>query len=261
MEEKMERIDGRGAEQLRPVTITRNFLKHAEGSVLITVGETKVICTATVEDRVPQWLRGAGQGWITAEYAMIPRATPQRNIRDSTKGKPSGRSQEIQRMVGRALRSVVNLQALGEKTIWVDCDVIQADGGTRTAAITGSFVALVDALATVAKSDDEPLPVYDFLAATSVGIIDNQLLLDLNYAEDSTASVDMNLVMTGNGQIVEIQATAEGAPFSREEFQRLQDIGAAGIMTLISLQKEVLAEVAARIGVNPGAQAGAGLKK
>lgn len=257
----MERIDGREAEQLRPVAITRKFLKHAEGSVLITVGETKVICTATVEDRVPQWLRGGGRGWITAEYAMIPRATPQRNIRDSTKGKPSGRSQEIQRMVGRALRSVVNLSALGERTIWLDCDVIQADGGTRTAAITGSFVALVDALVSIVKSDDEPLPVYDFLAATSVGIMDNQLLLDLNYAEDSNASVDMNLVMTGNGQLVEVQATAEGTPFSREEFQRLQDIGAAGIMTLVSLQKEVLAEVAARIGVNASAQAGAGLKK
>jgi ribonuclease PH len=261
MEEKMERIDGRGPEQLRPVTITRRFLKHAEGSVLITIGETKVICTATVEDKVPQWLRGAGQGWITAEYAMIPRATPQRNIRDSTKGKPSGRSQEIQRMVGRALRSVVNLPALGERTVWIDCDVIQADGGTRTAAITGSFIALVDALAAIAKSPDEPLPVYDFLAAISMGIIDNQLLLDLNYAEDSVASVDMNLVMTGNGQIVEVQATAEGAPFSREEFQRLQDIGAAGIMTLINLQKELLSDVAKKIGVSAGAQAGAGLKK
>ncbi|NLW08889.1 MAG: ribonuclease PH [Firmicutes bacterium] len=257
----MERIDGRGAEQLRPVSITRNFLKHAEGSVLIAVGETKVICSATVEDRVPQWLRGCGQGWVTAEYAMIPRATPQRNIRESTKGKPSGRSQEIQRMVGRALRSVVNLPALGEKTIWIDCDVIQADGGTRSAAITGSFVALVDALATIAKTPDEPLPVYDYLAAVSVGIIDNQLLLDLNYAEDSVASVDMNLVMTGSGQLVEVQATAEGTPFSREEFQRLQEIGAAGIMTLISLQKEILAEYAERIGVSAGAQAGAGLKK
>src|SRR5690554_4560463 len=184
MEEKMERIDGREAEQLRPVAITRKFLKHAEGSVLITVGETKVICTATVEDRVPQWLRGGGRGWITAEYAMIPQTTPQRNIRDSTKGKPSGRSQEIQRMVGRALRSVVNLSALGEKTIWLDCDVIQADGGTRTAAVTGSFVALADALAAISKDEDSPLPLYDYLAATSVGILDNHLLLDLNYAED-----------------------------------------------------------------------------
>jgi len=257
----MERIDGRGTEQLRPVTITREFVKHAEGSVLIEVGETRIICTASVEDRVPQWLRGGGQGWVTAEYAMIPRATPQRNIRDSSKGKPSGRSQEIQRMVGRALRSVVNLPALGEKTIWLDCDVIQADGGTRTAAVTGSFVALADALAAISKHDDSPLPLYDFLAATSVGILDNHLLLDLNYAEDSNASVDMNLVMTGKGQIVEVQAAAEGLPFSRGEFQQLLEIGAVGIKELIALQKKTLQNVAHRIGVAAGAQTGTGVKK
>lgn len=215
----MERIDGRQADQLRPVKITRNFIQHAEGSVLIEVGGTKVICTATIEDKVPIWLRGSGQGWITAEYAMLPRATPQRNIREVTKGKPSGRSQEIQRLVGRSLRSVVNLTALGEKTVWIDCDVIQADGGTRTAAITGAFVALADALAVVAKDDQEPLPLYDYLAATSVGIVDNQLLLDLCYQEDSRAAVDMNLVMTGNGQLVEIQATAEGAPFPNRSWK------------------------------------------
>ncbi len=244
----MERIDGRQADQLRPVKISRNFIQHAEGSVLIEIGASKVICTATIEDKVPLWLRGSGQGWITAEYAMIPRATPQRNVRDVTKGKPSGRSQEIQRLVGRALRSVVNLTALGEKTIWIDCDVIQADGGTRTAAITGSFVALVDALSLVAKDPQEPLPLYDFLAATSVGIVDDQLLLDLCYAEDSKASVDMNIVMTGNGQLVEVQATAEGAPFSHEEFEILLKLADKGIKELIAFQAEVLGDLGKRIG-------------
>ena len=247
----MERIDGREADQLRPVKISRNFIEHAEGSVLIEVGKTKVICTATVEDRVPIWLRGSGQGWVTAEYAMLPRATPQRNIREVSKGKPSGRSQEIQRLVGRALRSVVNLSALGEKTIWIDCDVIQADGGTRTASITGSFMALVDALATIAKDDQEQLPLYDFLAATSVGIVDNQLLLDLCYAEDSKASVDMNIVMTGNGQLVEVPATAEGAPFTHDEFEVLLSLSNKGINELIAFQREILGELANRIGGIP----------
>ena len=247
-EDKMDRIDGRQLDQLRPVKITRNFIQHAEGSVLIEVGGSKVICTATIEDRVPIWLRGSGQGWITAEYAMLPRATPQRNIREVSKGKPSGRSQEIQRLVGRSLRSVVNLTALGEKTIWIDCDVIQADGGTRTAAITGAFVALVDALAAVAKDDQEPLPLYDFLAATSVGIVDNQLLLDLCYHEDSRASVDMNLVMTGRGQLVEVQATAEGAPFSQEEFEILLSLGNKGISELVAFQQNVLGDLSQRIG-------------
>ncbi|NLY90961.1 MAG: ribonuclease PH [Firmicutes bacterium] len=244
----MERIDGRQADQLRPVKITRNFIQHAEGSVLIEVGGTKVICTATIEDKVPIWLRGSGQGWITAEYAMLPRATPQRNVREVTKGKPSGRSQEIQRLVGRALRSVVNLTALGEKTIWIDCDVIQADGGTRTASITGAFVALADALAVVAKDEQEPLPLYDYLAATSVGIVDNQILLDLCYQEDSRAAVDMNLVMTGNGQLVEIQATAEGAPFSHQELEVLLSLAGKGISELVAFQTKVLGDLARRIG-------------
>ncbi len=244
----MERIDGRQADQLRPVKITRNFIQHAEGSVLIEVGGTKVICTATIEDKVPIWLRGSGQGWITAEYAMLPRATPQRNVREVTKGKPSGRSQEIQRLVGRALRSVVNLTALGEKTIWIDCDVIQADGGTRTASITGAFVALADALAAVARDDQEPLPLYDYLAATSVGIVDNQILLDLCYQEDSRAAVDMNLVMTGNGQLVEIQATAEGAPFSHQELEVLLSLAGKGISELVAFQTKVLGDLAQRIG-------------
>jgi ribonuclease PH len=258
-EEKMERIDGRQVDQLRPVKMTRNFIQHAEGSVLIEVGGTKVICTATIEDKVPIWLRGNGQGWITAEYAMLPRATPQRNMREVTKGKPSGRSQEIQRLVGRALRSVVNLTALGEKTIWIDCDVIQADGGTRTASITGAFVALVDALAAVAKDDQEPLPLYDFLAATSVGIVDNQLLLDLCYHEDSRAAVDMNLVMTGNGQLVEVQATAEGAPFSHEEFEVLLSLAGKGISELVAFQSKVLGELSHRIGGVNVAKTRAGL--
>lgn len=244
----MERIDGRQVDEIRPVKIVRDFITHSEGSVLIEIGETKVICTATIEDKVPQWLRGAGQGWITAEYAMIPRATPQRNIRESTRGRPSGRSQEIQRLIGRALRSVVDLSALGEKTIWIDCDVIQADGGTRTAAITGAFVALVDALAKVAKDDETPLPLYDFLAAISIGIVDDQIMLDLRYTEDSMASVDMNLVLTGEGQIVEVQSTAEGAPFSREEFRILMDLGAKGIQELIQMQEDILGNLAGRIG-------------
>ncbi len=243
------RIDGRTNDQIRPVRITRDFIRHAEGSVLIEVGETKVICTATIEEKVPTWLRGAGHGWVTAEYAMLPRATPQRNAREVVKGRQSGRTQEIQRLVGRALRSVVDLKALGERTVWLDCDVIQADGGTRTAAVTGAFVALADALAKIAKDETEPLPLYDFLAATSVGILDEQLLLDLCYEEDSRVSVDMNLVMTGMGQIVEVQGTAEGAAFSREEMNVLMDLAAKGIEDLITVQKTVLGPLAGRIGV------------
>lgn len=242
------RIDGRTNDQIREVKVTRDFIKHAEGSVLIEVGDTKVICAATVEEKVPQWLRGAGQGWVTAEYSMIPRATAQRNVREVVKGKPSGRTQEIQRLVGRTLRSVVNLSALGERTIWLDCDVIQADGGTRTASITGAFIAMVDAMAKVAKDPKAPLPLYDFLAATSVGILENELLLDLNYAEDSKVSVDMNLVMTGAGQIVEVQGTAEGAPFSRQEMEILMDLAAKGIDELVAIQKSVLGPLAERIG-------------
>lgn len=255
------RIDGRENDELRPLQITRNFIKHAEGSVLIEVGETKVICTATVEDKVPQWMRGAGHGWVTAEYAMLPRATQQRNIREVVKGKPSGRTQEIQRLVGRSLRSIVNLTALGEKTVWVDCDVIQADGGTRTAAITGSFVALADALAKVAKDEKSPLPLYDYLAATSVGILEDQLLLDLCYTEDSKVSVDMNLVMTGSGQIVEIQGTAEGAPFSRQEMEILTDLAMKGIDELVGLQKAALGPLAQRIGGVEVAKSRPGIKE
>lgn len=249
----MERIDGRKMDQLRPVKIHRDYIMHAEGSVLIEVGNTKVICTATIEDKVPIWLRGQGVGWISAEYAMIPRATPQRNIREVSKGKLTGRTHEIQRLVGRSLRGVVDLGMLGEKTIWIDCDVIQADGGTRTASITGSFVALADALAKVTP-ENNPLPLYDFLAATSVGILDGVQLLDLCYAEDSKVSVDMNLVMTGSGRIVEIQGTAEGEPFSWDECQDLMGLARQGITDLIRLQKEVLGPVAGRIGGINGAK-------
>lgn len=244
----MQRVDGRRFDQLREVKIHRNYIMHAEGSVLIEVGDTKVICTATIEDKVPAWLKGQGVGWITAEYAMIPRATPQRNIRESSKGKISGRTQEIQRLVGRALRAVVDLTALGEKTIWIDCDVIQADGGTRTAAITGSFVALVDALNKVFPVDQK-LPLFDFLAATSVGILDKAHLLDLCYAEDSRVSVDLNLVMTGSEKLVEIQGTAEGNPFSWDEMAALMDLARKGILELVQIQRETLGEeLTGRIG-------------
>lgn len=244
----MQRVDGRRIDQLREVKIHRNYIIHAEGSVLIEVGNTKVICTATIEDKVPVWLKGQGVGWISAEYAMIPRATPQRNIRESSKGKVTGRTQEIQRLVGRSLRAVVDLAALGEKTIWVDCDVIQADGGTRTASITGSFVALADALNKVIPADKK-LPLYDFLAATSVGIYDGVQLLDLCYSEDSRVSVDMNLVMTGSEKLVEVQGTAEGNPFSWDEMSGLMALAKNGILELIDIQRKALgATITGRIG-------------
>jgi ribonuclease PH len=249
----MERIDGRKLNQLREVKIHPDYIIHAEGSVLIEVGNTKVICRATIEDKVPVWLRGQGVGWISAEYSMIPRATPQRNIREVSKGKLSGRTQEIQRLVGRSLRGVVNLAALGEKTIWIDCDVIQADGGTRTASVTGSFVALALALHKVIP-EAKPLPLYDYLAATSVGIYDGVQLLDLCYAEDSKVSVDMNLVMTGAGKIVEVQGTAEGKPFSWDEMLDLMDLAKQGIDRLVQIQKEVLGPVGKRIGGIEGAK-------
>ncbi len=249
----MERLDGRQYDELRQVKIHRDYIIHAEGSVLIEVGNTKVICTATIEDKVPSWLKGQGVGWISAEYAMLPRATPQRNIREAAKGKISGRTQEIQRLVGRSLRAVVDLKALGEKTIWIDCDVIQADGGTRTASITGSFVALADALNKVIPAH-HGLPLFDYLAATSVGIYDNVQLLDLCYAEDSKVSVDMNLVMTGAGKMVEVQGTAEGNPFSWDECIDLMGLAQKGIQDLVAIQKAVLGPVANRIGGIAGAK-------
>ncbi len=235
------RTDGRANNELRKVEMERGFIKTAEGSVYITVGDTRVICTATVEDRVPPFLRNSGKGWITAEYSMLPRATQQRTIRESSRGKVSGRTMEIQRLIGRALRSVVDLSAIGERTVWIDCDVIQADGGTRTASITGAFVALVDALAPLVRNGTLPtMPVKDFLAATSVGIVGDQVLLDLCYKEDSSAAVDMNIVMTGLGKYVEIQGTGEESPFSGEQLAYLLDLAKKGTMELISMQKEVL---------------------
>jgi ribonuclease PH len=238
----MPRQEGRRPDELRPVTITRHFIPHAEGSVLITLGATRVVCTATVEERLPPWLRGGGQGWITAEYGMLPRATPERTPRET--GRPAGRTQEIQRLIGRSLRAAVDLQKLGERSIVVDCDVIQADGGTRTAAITGAFVALVDALHLLRRTGALGWwPLREFIAATSVGIVDNELLLDLDYQEDVRARVDMNLVMTESGRLVEIQGTAEGLPFSRQELLTLLALAERGIKALIAEQRRVLADV------------------
>jgi ribonuclease PH len=245
------RIDGRGNEDLRKVEIVRHYIKHAEGSVLISVGDTKVICTVSVEDRVPPFLKNTGKGWITAEYSMIPRATQTRTVREASKGKLGGRTMEIQRLIGRALRSVIDLNVLGERTLWIDCDVILADGGTRTASITGAFVALVDAVVPLVKEGILPKsPIKDFLAATSVGIIEGVPYLDLCYEEDSTAIVDMNLVMTGAGEFVEIQGTGEEAPFSIEHLQEMLRIGKKGIDQLIEKQKETLADVLSDIGGN-----------
>ncbi len=237
------RNDGRNVCEIRSIKMTRNYIKHPEGSVLVEIGDTKVICTATIEDKVPIFLRGQGKGWITAEYSMLPRATHSRTIRESAKGKQSGRTMEIQRLIGRSLRSVTNLEKLGERTIWIDCDVIQADGGTRTAAITGAFVALVDALYSLyQKGELSEIPVSDFLVATSVGIIDNIPVLDLCYEEDSIAQVDMNIVMTGKGRYVEIQGTGEEHPFSSNELMVLLDSAREGCMMLVDVQKRVLGE-------------------
>jgi ribonuclease PH len=240
------RKDGRESDQLRPVHIETDFVKHPEGSVFITVGDTKVICPATIEDRVPPFMRGKGKGWITAEYAMLPRATEQRNIRESSKGKVSGRTMEIQRLIGRALRSVIDLDQIGERTVWVDCDVIQADGGTRTASITGAFVAIVLAFQNgIKKKLFRSMPVKDFLAATSVGMDPKHgPILDLCYQEDASADVDMNVVMTGNGQFVELQGTGEEATFSQDELQVLLGLAEKGIDELIAYQKEILGDLA-----------------
>ncbi|MDN3449142.1 ribonuclease PH [Planococcus sp. APC 3906] len=242
----MTRIDGRQASELRPVQMDTEYLIHPEGSVLITVGQTKVICTATIEEKVPPFLRGQGKGWVTAEYSMLPRATNSRNRRESSQGKVGGRTMEIQRLIGRALRAVVDLEKLGERTLWIDCDVIQADGGTRTASITGAFVAMTMA---IGELDLPAFPVTDFLAATSVGIDEETgAILDLNYVEDSTAEVDMNLVMTGAGHFVELQGTGEEATFSRAQLNELLDLGEAGISQLIEMQKQVLGKIALRVG-------------
>ncbi len=235
------RINGRKADELRPIRIIRNYIKHAEGSVLIQLGETKVICTATIEERVPPFLRNKGRGWITAEYSMLPRATKTRNTRESTQGRVGGRTHEIQRLIGRSLRAVLDLNLIGERTFWIDCDVIQADGGTRTASITGAYVALVDAVEYLRKEISIPRdPIIDSVAAISVGVLDNQICLDLNYEEDSTAEVDCNFVMTGHGRFIEIQGTAEGQPFSKEAFEKMMTLASQGIDKLTMIQHQVL---------------------
>lgn len=233
------RVDGRKADELRKIKITRNYLKNVEGSALIEMGDTRVICAATVENSVPPFLRGKGTGWVTAEYAMLPRSSAQRIQRE--RSKVGGRTHEIQRLIGRSLRSVVDMSALGERSVLIDCDVVQADGGTRTAAITGAYVALMDALRFSQKQGlIAAIPVTDYLAAISVGIVGGKPVLDLCYAEDSTAEVDMNLVMTGKGKIVEVQGTAEGEPFSKDELGKLLALGEKGIKTLIKKQKALL---------------------
>jgi ribonuclease PH len=233
----VKRSNGRGAKTLRPVKITRNYMKHAEGSVLIEIGDTKVICSASVEERVPPFLRKTGKGWVTAEYSMLPRSTHTRTSRDSLTGRGGGRAFEIQRLIGRSLRSVIDFDAIGERTIWIDCDVIQADGGTRTASITGAYVALVDAFRKMVRNGMiEKVPVKDSVAAISVGKVDGEILLDLNYEEDSQAEVDMNVVMTGGRKFVEIQGTAEGAVFTKKEMDELIRAAQSGINELTRIQ-------------------------
>ncbi|MEZ5318701.1 MAG: ribonuclease PH [Vicinamibacterales bacterium] len=238
------RADGRAADASRPVTITPDFTMHAEGSVLIEVGRTRVICTASVEDRVPPFLRGSGKGWVTAEYGMLPRATSTRTQREASAGKVGGRTQEIQRLIGRSLRAVAKLTELGERTIWVDCDVIQADGGTRTAAITGGFVALVLALERVREQGAlARVPITDYVAATSVGIIGGTPMLDLAYEEDSRADVDMNVIKTSDGRYIELQGTAEAEPFDRAALDQLLALADAGIAHLMDKQREIVGKI------------------
>ncbi len=236
------RNDGRSTTELRPVSITRSFTKHAEGSVLIEFGGTMVICTASVEESVPPFMRGKGTGWVTAEYAMLPRATHTRSPREAAKGKQTGRTLEIQRLIGRSLRAITDLTKLGERSIHIDCDVIQADGGTRTASITGAYIALVDALTTLkTRGLLAEIPLKEAVAAISVGIVGGEALLDLNYLEDSSAEVDMNFVMTSSGRFVEVQGTAEAEPFTSEQMDAMRDLAAAGIRQLFAAQEGALA--------------------
>jgi ribonuclease PH len=235
------RNDGRKVNQLREVEITRNYTKYAEGSVLVETGDTMVLCNVSIEDSVPYFLRGQNKGWLTAEYSLLPRATQDRNIREAAKRKLSGRTQEIQRLIGRSLRAIIDLDKMGERTIWVDCDVLQADGGTRTASITGAYVALVDAVNfMLAEGKLEENPLNGYMAATSVGIVDGTPMLDLCYEEDFKAQVDMNIAMTEAGEIIEIQGTAEEHPFSRDELDQLYDLAEKGILELIEEQKLAL---------------------
>jgi len=238
-----DRIDGRKNDEVREIKINRNYISHANGSVFIEMGSTRIICTATVEDKVPPFLRGKGSGWITAEYDMIPRSTPQRIIRPQVMGRISGRTHEIQRLIGRSLRAVTDLKKLGERTVWIDCDVIEADGGTRTASITGGFIALFDCLHSLTREKViEEMPVTDFLAAISVGIVDDEILVDLCFEEDFRAQVDMNVVMDSKGKLIEVQSTAEDRPFSREEFNKMLCISAKAIRQIIEFQKKILGQ-------------------
>jgi ribonuclease PH len=243
----MVRLFDRAADALRPTSLTPNVLIHAEGSVMIEVGQTRVMCTASVEDRVPPFMRGSGKGWVTAEYGMLPRATSTRTQRESTAGKVGGRTQEIQRLIGRSLRSVTALKELGERTIWIDCDVIQADGGTRTASITGAFVAMVLAMDRLRQQGAlRNIPVTDYVAATSVGIVKNTPLLDLAYEEDSAAEVDMNIIKTGGGKFIEIQGTAETEPFDRAALDALLTLADKGITELIEKQRALVGVILGR---------------
>jgi ribonuclease PH len=240
----LHRVDGRRKDEVRPVKITRNFIKHAEGSVLMEMGGTKVICTASVEEKVPPFLRDKKVGWVTAEYAMLPRATHERTQREAVKGRQGGRTLEIQRLVGRALRSVTDMAEMGERSIWIDCDVIQADGGTRTAAITGSFIALADAFKVLKKRElIKKRPLTDYLAAISVGRVGGEVLVDLAYEEDSKAEVDMNLVMTGRGRFVEVQGTAERQAFDKKDLDEFLGLGWKAIKGLVELQKELIGDL------------------
>ncbi|HET7218727.1 MAG TPA: ribonuclease PH [Vicinamibacterales bacterium] len=237
----MTRSDGRASAELRPTRLTPGFLLHAEGSVLIEVGRTRVVCAASVEDRVPPFLRNTGKGWVTAEYGMLPRATSTRTQREATAGKVGGRTQEIQRLIGRSLRSVTKLAEIGERTVWIDCDVIQADGGTRTASITGGFVALVLALQKLRDGGQiKTMPILDYVAATSVGVVGGLPMLDLAYEEDSRADVDMNIITTGDGRFIEVQGTAAGPPFERQALDDLMALGDKGIRELVTLQREIV---------------------
>ncbi len=241
----LTRFDGRARDQIRPVKITRNFIKHAEGAVLIEMGDTKVICTASVEEKVPPFLKGKGSGWVTAEYAMLPRSTHERSPREAVKGKQGGRTLEIQRLVGRALRAVTNMDQMGERTIWIDCDVIQADGGTRTASITGAFIALADAFQVLKKKDLlKKRPLTDYLAAISVGKVGGEIMVDLAYTEDSSAEVDMNLVMTGRGRYVEVQGTAERTPFEKSDMEEFLVMGWRAIQQVTAIQKDLIGDLA-----------------
>ncbi len=236
----MVRLDGRGLDKIRKVIITRNYIKYPEGSCLIELGNTKVICTASVEETVPPFLRGSGTGWVTAEYGMLPRSCGTRIPR----GKNSGRIYEIQRLIGRSLRSVTEMKYLGERSIWIDCDVIQGDGGTRTASITGSFIALVDALQKLKKEGKiSQVPIQDYIAATSVGILNGNIILDLCYEEDSKAEVDMNVIMTGKGEFIEIQGTAERKPFSRDKMDTMLDLAKKGIEEIFSIQRKLVGDI------------------